>query len=289
MKIQELLEQMDPVPALKSYPETWQAFLEAESRLGVALDSLDQGVYIFRGVGGTTSSVRFKPQMHAGYRKSANTYNYYTLLIDNDPAWSAYPPRSASVIASTNHDYARNYGSLYLLLPEGNPQVGVCSQEDFWESFPHMTQQLNAPGEISNVDDLNLAIRDAANKILDERSLRATDHEQLIESLELIQDYYNKLGAQERARLDLWDSTRALLDYQPGMSMGKKLSDLLDPQKNNFAVAKWNQMDAYSHGNYEVWFSANTWMIHVTELPFVTGYKFTKKQIMDYARSQAQA
>lgn len=136
MKIQELLEQMDPVPALKSYPETWQQFLAAESRLSVALDSLDQGVHIFRGVGGTFSSVRFKPQMHAGYRKSANTYNYYTLLIDNDPAWSAYPPRSASVIASTNHDYARNYGSCICCCPKAIPWWEYAVKKTFGKVFP---------------------------------------------------------------------------------------------------------------------------------------------------------
>jgi len=72
-------------------------------------------------------------------RSSANTSNYYTILIDNflNP-WKQYPKRSRSFICSTSEDYAEAYGQVYQVYPIGDPIIGFCPQRDIWESFQNI-------------------------------------------------------------------------------------------------------------------------------------------------------
>ena len=72
-------------------------------------------------------------------RVSANTENYYTLLIDNLPEWSKFPKRSKSLICSTDKNLAEPFGKgqePFLIIPlDKNSKMGVCSKEDIFVSF----------------------------------------------------------------------------------------------------------------------------------------------------------
>lgn len=68
-------------------------------------------------------------------RKSANTYNYYTLWFDNHPTWKKFPKRSKSWICTTKYSYSTNYGYPSFVFPIGNPTVGICPSNDIWSSF----------------------------------------------------------------------------------------------------------------------------------------------------------
>ena len=70
-------------------------------------------------------------------RKSANTENYYTLLIDNSPKWIKYPKRSESFICSSTENNASGYGTVYLVLPFDNTKIAICPENDFWNSFEY--------------------------------------------------------------------------------------------------------------------------------------------------------
>jgi len=65
-----------------------------------------------------------------GTRVSANVPNYYTLIIDNHPAWKKFPKRGKSVICSTSREYSE-----YILLPEDGSKIGICPTFDIWNSF----------------------------------------------------------------------------------------------------------------------------------------------------------
>lgn len=71
-------------------------------------------------------------------RTSANTENYYTLIIDNSKRWSKYPKRSRSIICATNTSIADDYGYIFRIIPESNARVGICGNCDFWASFPNL-------------------------------------------------------------------------------------------------------------------------------------------------------
>jgi len=78
-----------------------------------------------------------------GVRKSANTQNFYTLLIDHIlTSWSKYPKRSKSLVCSTKIYGTESYGITYVVLPFKSAKIGVCSDIDIWSSFKNI-QSLN--------------------------------------------------------------------------------------------------------------------------------------------------
>jgi hypothetical protein len=68
-------------------------------------------------------------------RKSANTYNYYTLFMDNSPQWSEFPKRSRSFICSTSSSTSNGFGDLFIVLPYDDAHVGVTPRYDLWQAF----------------------------------------------------------------------------------------------------------------------------------------------------------
>lgn len=79
----------------------------------------------------------------AGIRKSENTDNYYTLLMDNSPYYQGWPKRSKSLICTTTPFTAKYYeGRIYALIPLNGSKIGVCPEEDIWETSVEI---LNSP------------------------------------------------------------------------------------------------------------------------------------------------
>lgn len=73
----------------------------------------------------------------ATVRKSQNTTNYYTVIIDNNPLMKDFPKRSRSFIASTSSGTAGGFawsGKVYKMVPFDGVKIGVCSQFDMWET-----------------------------------------------------------------------------------------------------------------------------------------------------------
>lgn len=82
-------------------------------------------------------------------RKSANTFNYYTLILDVLPSWEHMPRRSQSFICSSSPNGADGYGSRYRVIPLENQEIAIAPKSDFWVSFKHL-------GEISRyIEDLD--------------------------------------------------------------------------------------------------------------------------------------
>lgn len=70
------------------------------------------------------------PKKSSEPRKSANTFNYYTLIMDNETSWSRFPKRSLSLICLTDgYDYGRNE---FIIFPKDNWRIGNTNERDFW-------------------------------------------------------------------------------------------------------------------------------------------------------------
>lgn len=65
-------------------------------------------------------------------RKSANTYNYYTLIINNSVPWKNFPNRE--IICSTSARTATSYGLVYRIFPRNGAKIGICPDNDIWGS-----------------------------------------------------------------------------------------------------------------------------------------------------------
>lgn len=85
-------------------------------------------------------------------RQSANTSNYYTLIMDNEKEWKNFPKRKHGIISSLNSSYMDNEFRVVPLLQWDkillkynikefkNPKWGICSESDIWSSFNYIKE-----------------------------------------------------------------------------------------------------------------------------------------------------
>jgi hypothetical protein len=108
-----------------------QAYEIIESKCKKTYKAALDGYKIWRVTSSEKGDYTFVDTKDTKPRMSLNTANYYTLIINNDPSWSAFPKRN--VIASTE---PRNpYPGTYVLLPYDGTKIGVCLSYDIWMSF----------------------------------------------------------------------------------------------------------------------------------------------------------
>ena len=179
-------------------------------------------------------------------RQSANTDNYYTLLIDNSERWKKFPKRSKSLICSTDIDYASEYGTVYRVIPKVGSKIGVCSKQDIWDSFkvylPLVNDLINKLIDEKNVSNIHYIndYYDLGDLFLDydiwrtDISIDIMAHmEDDIDEKELVREILNDLFN---------DSNYLLSQFIEHLIDGKKtidfFEDILDPNKNNFELVK---------------------------------------------------
>lgn len=245
-----------PVTALK----------EALPRLQTALDAFNKGVKIYRGISHSDSAFRFKPQMQFGQRTSANTENYYTLIVDHDPAWSDYPPRSSSIIASSKLHVAQGYGTAYVVLPEHDPQIGICSEADYWVSFP----RVSALSGHTDLSELNTIIRRMAVKYAHIDRFVPKDYTYLTQVLEIIDEQMAAEATDWKSHLNSSDwkmeEIARFMTKTPEGPLLERLQWLLDPEASGFKHSHLSELAPFI-SNKELWMHASIYMICVDQLP----------------------
>jgi hypothetical protein len=65
-------------------------------------------------------------------RKSQNTSNWYTLIIDNHPRYKEYPKRSQSLICTNDIETAKRYGTPMAIIPFNNAKIVIVNDPDIW-------------------------------------------------------------------------------------------------------------------------------------------------------------
>ncbi len=172
----------------------------------------------------------------SGSRKSENTTNYYTLLMDNSPYMKGWPKRSNSLICSTRRRTAESYGTAYAIFPYNGTKIAVCPGGDLWDTM------LTLP-EI----DYPSITWDSLNYIMQRDLGFKTD----------------------RSFADLVDHTKSpeFGDYLARMQQGNSkpvtaeqfipwLQEKMSPKNTGFVLTNVSSWDGQSFPNNEVWFSA---------------------------------
>lgn len=113
-----------------------QAIQLLEKNCSDALKAYSKGSIIQRGVRNDAKYISIDPKSGKP-RKSANTSNYYTLMIDGMKSWDKYPKRSQSLICSTG-DRSFGYGYMFHVFPYNGANIGVAPARDFWISFENI-------------------------------------------------------------------------------------------------------------------------------------------------------
>lgn len=192
-------------------------------------------------------------------RVSANTQNYYTLILDNSKEWKAFPNRSESFICSTSVNEAGTYGELYRVFPFDGTPMGVCSKLDIWKSFKDffVLMQFNdfiytmASYYLGNINTTKME----------------EDYNYLLKTFDKIGKWISKEVSEEREfftkfNQDIQDFINGWLD-----SNIKNFSDYIlkrfSPRLNNFKLKKaGNNLPE----NNEIWFSGKAIFINTNRI-----------------------
>lgn len=211
---------------LKKYHDVIKSYVEARGDNPIYRGMKDTGAYVL----GTGNEIS---------RRSANTENYYTLIVDTDPAWNNYPKRSKSFICSTSLNRSLGYGSLYVVIPLEHQSIGVCSEIDFWESF----------GDPSPAD-INSALYDLSRET--GIPLSSSNSSALKDDLDKIS---KSLVTHQNIKIP-YDID--YIGFRRGDNLWKAYADFIEPSKNGFTIT--NDV-ASIPDNREVWMSGNVLFI----------------------------
>lgn len=177
-------------------------------------DALKSGRQLYRGM--TPGSDAYALHGEASTRKSANTTNYYTVILDHFLPEQGYPKRSASIILANGFDTARGYGSVYAIFPYDNVPIGVCDGSDLWDS------EL----DVGNAGD-KMRI-DRWNRVWQEYGLSADSYESFVAS---IKDKMEEGKAVGRMLTDIFESPDGI---EPALKKAYSAKNL----KMNLATTK---------------------------------------------------
>jgi hypothetical protein len=208
------------------------AFDWIEKNAKKALAQAKKGNFIYRGISNHNDALMVDPTS-GKRRRSANVgSNYYTLLIDNLPAWKQYPERSRSLICTTSIQKAEDYGSQrYIVFPKDSSKIGVCSDDDIFTSFPYMFKKF----KISSLFDFSRFMVELSRDL----GLNKSD-----------KDWGNMLKLfKKRDDTDL-PATSKWYRLLVGGDSVKEIDEIMDPKKNKFQLKKPG--DTMPHSR-EVW------------------------------------
>lgn len=264
MKVFELSEDTKP---LRVPGENLRLYLE--KNCSIALDRAKQNYYIYRGRYTKTND---KVLLHKPYRSlrlsNKTPHNYYNLLLSNLENWREYPKRNRSIIGTTSLGYAEEYfGSVYVVFPFNNPKIGVCVDEDLWYSFPYLFN--NIIFEEDHMEQFNKTLH-AFLTIALARKINSRADKDITKLRELFKEVTNLWHTRREhleRRFEPFSSSAFLALNQMYFFFFEKfngnieaaLSDLLDPNKNNFRLLTLSDFDVTK--NKEVWLEAPSVLI----------------------------
>lgn len=166
-------------------------------------------------------------------RTSANTRNYYTIWMDNNPEWKDYPKRSKALICSTNEGTAGGFGTVQLIIPADSNKIGRCDENDLWGAFPFLAARLDS--KMESMDDF-ISNTHHLFKIADVDTVSAEkNYDDLIYALKKV----------TRQTVEEWvDGTGSFDSKQYAKAFDKHgyktlydlWADCMDPDENDFQV-----------------------------------------------------
>lgn len=111
-------------------------------------------------------------------RQSQNTSNYYTMILDNNPAMAEFPKRSRSFIGSTSYDTADGFArawdephsaKTFAMIPFNGTKIGVCESSDMWNTSVNLFYRRSDIADMNNeFEELGLEPTLASFKKFDE-------------------------------------------------------------------------------------------------------------------------
>lgn len=190
-------------------------------------------------------------------RKSANTDNYYTYIIDNSKDWEKFPKRKNSLICSVSNN------GVWRVIPFDNAKFGICPKSDLWNSFHKLT---NMDGYYLGLADFNILFK-ILYKIIVGYDLNDNTKEIFFDNLDIlsnkikvvsIPDFSNHIKISEygsRSIIQIEEIYKYLLRFD---NMRVALEELFKPDEFNIS-----DYDSLKPNTWkEVWTDSTCILIH---------------------------
>lgn len=218
-------------------------FSEIKKKCGQALSSFINGSRLYKGIRiNFPRNVLFTDPKNTT-RRSQNTTNYYTLLLDNLPSWKNYPKRSQSLICSTSSSYALSYGDVYLVLPTDGANIAVCPADDIWKAFWFLD---NSIMDVSYVNDNFKKAR------LPELNFSKFIQQSLLKGRKIATD----MEKDDITVFNFLKNCRNVADVIKGYD------NLYNPKESGFELVTYQELGYRKFRDHEVWTDSPAYMIH---------------------------
>lgn len=225
---------------------------------------------IFRGMDSNNEFKFISPSKTT--RESRNTLNIVNSFLDILPSWKNWPKRSNSIICSTSIRGAEFYGYVFQVFPFDNAKIGICSQSDFWTSFPVIKERFPS----HDIDSLNYTISNLYTTL----GLKVNFQKFTTEQVKQLIDYLNKKTHGPEGIRSLYsvgylsdkyvrEMLVDMINFYKGGDWIKYFDGLFNPEKNNFQLTT---IEEYSQLNTdkEVWTDSDSLMVRMSSLKDIT-------------------
>jgi hypothetical protein len=249
-----LFEITAPNPITQIYSQ-YPTFDELITTIGPDLHNLKSAIWqykkgnaIFRGIGRDYDGLALIARPSSYNRPAANTTNFTNAFVSGDSSWSAFPKRNNSLICTTGLD--GGYGNTYVVLPFGDPMIGICPDADFWISF-RKTLRSNMISSFNRTIVKMMSATKRPDMKFDSypdvvAGCKEIEHEITIGNIDTRMISYELFG-----------------NYKPGDSFLEYIRDILDPSNNDFELRKLStNFDLDFNADNEVWTSADCLLIN---------------------------
>lgn len=209
-------------------------------------DALANKEPLYRGMRGTDSD-GFILHGEASKRHSANTSNYYTIILDHFLPADGFPKRSESIILANNSGTASGFGEeVYAIFPYDGVKIGICYGSDLWFS-PSF--------KIGNSDRKN-QINDW-NETWEYHDLPSTSYEDFVRAIK------ERIGTGYDKKSKWYSSLAEIFGTASNVEPALKEAYSSDTLKMELATSK--TIDNYENKSHELWISGKCVAIRLSE------------------------
>jgi len=132
MRAKEFITEAEIRPYRSKALTIAQVVKELRKYCSESISMVHEPLKIWRGMQDDRASV-LRIDTSVGKRKSENTSNHYTELMDHSPLYAGWPKRSKSLICTTDVNYAADFGTPYAIFPYNGMKIAVCPTYDLWQ------------------------------------------------------------------------------------------------------------------------------------------------------------
>ena len=199
-----------------------------------------------------------------GIRVSQNTSNIYTKLMSELlPSWKNWPRRDRCAVCTNNIGYALHYGELYSIFPQNGTKIGLCMDNDIWNSFPYLFELSNIHSLLSFIDAITMFFNEVFENTIDVRILFKQDAETIRKAIKQLEAICRKQPYIDFPSAKHFELIRYIVaEIRRGKSFLQTLNFLMNPRKNEFRLISIKNASHYlTGGSHELWFEGQYLMI----------------------------